>query len=81
MEGQTANIGTSDDISVCLDRCLAQDPDYKFFGLQYNVECFCSKSFADSTQYGPSTACNDYGRDGYGGRWSINLYEITAIGM
>jgi len=43
---------------ICYDACIAADPDYTYFGLQYTFECWCSTSFSpDAEVPAPAEDC------------------------
>ena len=44
-----------------------------FWGVEYDVECFCGATGADYTKYGESDNCRENGR---GGKWAINVYTV-----
>ncbi|CAM9540916.1 unnamed protein product [Ectocarpus sp. 12 AP-2014] len=40
---------------ICYSICMEEDPDYEFFGTQWGIECWCSKTFS---QEDAGAVCN-----------------------
>ncbi|CAM9611193.1 unnamed protein product [Ectocarpus fasciculatus] len=64
---------------ICYSICMEEDPDYEFFGTQWGIECWCSKTFS---QEDAGAVCNMFcagTSDGEicGGLDSINAFRMN----
>ena len=62
-----------DPITNCFNE--AQKKGFKYFGVQYNTQCFTSNDAGVTyRKYGESNGC----RNGRGGTWAMNVYKIIG---
>ena len=55
----------------------AKEQGFSVFAVQYNTECFTAANAAETfKKYGESSGC----RNGRGGGWAQNVYQVTCEG-
>eukprot|EP00903_Cladosiphon_okamuranus_P020285 g18615.t1 len=77
----------------CFDICTEADGDYKYFGTEWGIECFCDTTLEDNLnlEYGgcdmpcadpdvDGTGVEDSDREKCGGYKALSVYKIGAAG-
>jgi len=59
----------------CQMECLNAGTQYIYMGYKYHHECWCGTADEDYRKLGPNDGC----RNGKGGAWSFNVYQIKDV--
>jgi len=62
-------------LNGCQAACKASGSQYVYISYEYNSECYCGLKTENYQVLGSSTAC----KNGVGGSWSGNVYQIAEI--
>lgn len=78
------HLAFTEDLTMTIDKCLiaCEDAQYKFAGLQYGQECYCSNTAPTSSEYVSQSQCSmpcaADSTETCGGEWLLDVYELLT---